>query len=800
MMLPNRLLRSVFIIFLLHAADVAETLAADCNSNGTDDAIDIIAGTSQDCDTNGIPDECELPILFVDAHVVGGDSTGYSWANAIPFLQDALNSTATCRITEIWVAAGAYQPDQGKFHALHDRGETFLLRNGIAIYGGFAGTESELSERDFASNLTILDGDINPDTTDCLNVVTAMTDIDSTAVLDGFTITSGRGDLFESGSASEGAGMWIWEGASPIVRNCTFCLNLAEYGGGAVSVAGPASFENCTFANNYCAGNGGAVGVYEAAVTFKNCTFVDNYAGDFGGGLFVWRAPTGLVDKCAFVGNTAEDSGGGILITSNSVYTVSNSFFGTNGAPDHISGGGGIAVFHGTSASILNCVLSNNSAGFGGGVDVFRATATIVNSTFSRNISIYPGSPGGGGLENSEGAGTSVVNCIFRENESAWFGPDQIAQVQDEGMATNLRISHSNVQGGEAGIDSCTSCGLTYTTSNIDADPLLVDPDGDDDRFGTPDDNLRLLPGSPCIDAGSNGAVASIPTDFDGNPRIHNVVDMGAFEDFADCNSNAIADSVELMDSNDDGAIDLLDFKAFQLCFGDVTSNCLAAFDRALDCGMIDLADYQVLFDQYTGPVGGMMMLMDGGGEGFGMMAGSHESSLLEFGEPETGTESPWTFEQAELDLEIQSVGGGNPLTMLEPYTAYELHYDAKADGLTSAMLGSLAASAAEGLSDVNPPASGAWSDTGSFLFEAFTDENPIPDPAGSGLYRTTWTRNEVVLTGESNAPAPASGFLYIITTGDAGTLTLELYMDYVDENTNVWVTMEKFRMYPVEE
>jgi len=34
--------------------------SADCNQNGTEDALDISSGTSKDCNSNGIPDECEL--------------------------------------------------------------------------------------------------------------------------------------------------------------------------------------------------------------------------------------------------------------------------------------------------------------------------------------------------------------------------------------------------------------------------------------------------------------------------------------------------------------------------------------------------------------------------------------------------------------------------------------------------------------------------------------------------------------------------------------------------------------------
>jgi hypothetical protein len=80
---------------------------------------------------------------------------------------------------------------------------------------------------------------------------------------------------------------------------------------------------------------------------------------------------------------------------------------------------------------------------------------------------------------------------------------------------------------------------------------LFVDPNGPDEIVGTEDDNLQLMPDSPCIDSGNNDSVSSdtadldndgntvepIPWDIDGHPRIIDgdcndteVVDMGAYE------------------------------------------------------------------------------------------------------------------------------------------------------------------------------------------------------------------------------------------------------------------------------
>ena len=97
-------------------------------------------------------------------HADGAEGNGCtSWTDACPELQQAL-SLAT-EGDQIWVAAGTYKPDFSFTTGKHtgDREATFQLINGVAIYGGFEGSESELEQRAGLFDQTILNGNPEPE-------------------------------------------------------------------------------------------------------------------------------------------------------------------------------------------------------------------------------------------------------------------------------------------------------------------------------------------------------------------------------------------------------------------------------------------------------------------------------------------------------------------------------------------------------------------------------------------------------------------------------------------------------------
>jgi len=78
-----------------------------------------------------------------------------------------------------------------------------------------------------------------------------------------------------------------------------------------------------------------------------------------------------------------------------------------------------------------------------------------------------------------------------------------------------LEVAHSSIQGGRSAVHLDGDCTLVWGSGNIDEDPLFADADGPDNVPGTQDDNLALVPGSPCIDAGNNNLVVPDATDLD---------------------------------------------------------------------------------------------------------------------------------------------------------------------------------------------------------------------------------------------------------------------------------------------
>lgn len=106
-------------------------------------------------------------ILYVDA----ANPDGLSWATAFPDLQSAVDIARTAGGGEVWVAA---DPTAATDPVL-------TMKEGVALYAGFAGTETARNQRDWRVNVTVIDGE------DMRRCVVGAKHV----VLDGFAITRG---------------------------------------------------------------------------------------------------------------------------------------------------------------------------------------------------------------------------------------------------------------------------------------------------------------------------------------------------------------------------------------------------------------------------------------------------------------------------------------------------------------------------------------------------------------------------------------------------------------------------------
>jgi len=317
----------------------------------------------------------------------------------------------------------------------------------------------------------------------------------------------------ESGSyegSGGGGGMFISGaddlGIQSMVENCTFQYNYSDndasygpgrfgWGGGLYISGADPTFRNCTFYRNESVLGGGAY-LNDSSATFYKCLFSENiaYKGasyGSGGGMYIKSSEANL-DSCTFISNEAEHHGGGIY---NHSYP--------DGNPPRIS------------SNIFNSILSRNEADSGGGIYNRYSSPTITNCTLHENGYYYYN--GVGGIYNVGYSCPKITNCILFNWGQQIFNNNSYPY-----SGSNPVVTYCDILGGYPG------------TGNFSENPQFA-------RTAAPS-NYHLLDYSPCIDSGDNAAVAGIPYDMDGGPRIWSTaVDIGADENLcADLDNDGI--------------------------------------------------------------------------------------------------------------------------------------------------------------------------------------------------------------------------------------------------------------------
>ncbi len=262
-------------------------------------------------------------IIYVKQDAQG---IGTSWANATGDLQYALAKATSG--TEIWIAEGIYTPVQCSSCSEDDRSISFVIPNGVKVYGGFKGGERRSSKRDWRKYPSTLSGNVGQHGSyDNSYTVVYTSNVNKKTVLDGLIIANGyangsapAGHPSRSGGGLYNDGSGIGNQSNPTIKNCLFLGNFAQEGGavfnnGDHGDSSPAMVD-CTFTNNKAQYGGGAIfnngdhGSSNPAISY--CQFVSNEA-VFGAGIFTACSGNDLypgISNCTFVNNKAQNGGG----------------------------------------------------------------------------------------------------------------------------------------------------------------------------------------------------------------------------------------------------------------------------------------------------------------------------------------------------------------------------------------------------------------------------------------------------------------------------------------------------------
>ena len=460
--------------------------------------------------------------------------------------------------------------------------------------------------------------------------VLTYSDVDAVGtVLDGFTVSGGHADGEGGvGVTNQGGAIHIRNGiekciaGGPTIRNCTIRDNWALHHGAINDHALSSIIENCTIRDNFAGTQGAGLLVHSGNPIISNTIFINNTTDGSGGGAWNGRdvdpACEGSLARpiyvdCHFEGNTAFQGAG--MANEDGAPIVIRSTFVNNDSVGADSKGGGMWSIR-ANPTVVSSIFLENSATKGGGLYVTYGHQLLVNSRFFGNVA----SNVGGGLYAigipTRSTTPELVNCVLAGNHALAAGA--IYSYGSLPIITNCTLFSNTASGITGGIelvgegtgshavitnsilfdnhllfgngdsietlqlfkneisiaeltDTCLEgwTGSLGGAGNFGDDPVFVDRAGEDGVPGTVDDDLHLLTGSPCIDAGDVAAlpedVADLdddgetteqtPFDLDSRPRVLGAtVDLGAYE--SGCPTAAPLEAVQIL--NAAGAFEVL--------------------------------------------------------------------------------------------------------------------------------------------------------------------------------------------------------------------------------------------------
>ena len=251
--------------------------------------------------------------------IANGNGTGTSWANASSNIQAMIDEPST---NEVWIAAGTYTPSAYPVGCAGcgtasstNRNNTFIMKFGVSLIGGFAGTETLKSERNFNLNETILSGDFGSDgniANNAYHVLSIINCNNNDTFIEKLTIKKGNAD-----------GMAL----SVTVQSQTY---FQEWGGGVLIVNSNTTLSKCSIVENQAISGGGMLITNFASPKINNSVFAQNTA-QGGGGIYNHNNSSPEFTNCTISKNTANVAGGAMYnLDSNPTVTNSVVYFNNN--------------------------------------------------------------------------------------------------------------------------------------------------------------------------------------------------------------------------------------------------------------------------------------------------------------------------------------------------------------------------------------------------------------------------------------------------------------------------------------
>ncbi|MBN1676593.1 MAG: right-handed parallel beta-helix repeat-containing protein [Kiritimatiellae bacterium] len=455
---------------------------------------------------------------------------GSTWSNAFLTIQAAIDASAA--LDEIWVEAGAYD-------------EALALSREVRLYGGFTGTETARTERDWVANPAVIEAD------DAVSVVSVAAGATPATRVDGFTIRNGNALLgggilcvaaspsiannlitanAADGANSAGGGIYCSDASRAAILDNTLTGNTAEEGAGIACYAGAYPWiEGNNIATNSAEGgdgDGGGIFCYSASpVITNNLVARNSAAGNFsayGGGICCRGESSPMILGNVLHANTANDDGGGIHVYSGAP-TISGNTVSDNTAED----GGGISCRNSAVSAVThNDIVRNTAEHDGGGLYCYSASPSVRNNTLRANEATS------GGAVYLKSSSATLLNNTLSENHADYRAAGIYAEQSPATLVNNIiAFGSSGIYSEGSSPTLRNNClygnwtndylGVSAGTGDIASDPGFIDASAGD---------FHLTAASACLEAGDSSVVPSGASDLDGQARTNAVVDIGADE------------------------------------------------------------------------------------------------------------------------------------------------------------------------------------------------------------------------------------------------------------------------------